>query len=126
MAKAKKSTPPKKKIEKEKKEKKTIKSVALLLLRVSMGWFFLHAGLTKVLDPNWTSAGFLQSSITFPVIYDWFAASYNIGWVDLLNQWGLTLVGAGLITGAFTRVASCAGIILMVLYYFPTLVFGHC
>jgi thiosulfate dehydrogenase [quinone] large subunit len=37
--------------------------------------------------------------------------------IDLLNIWGLILIGLGLILGAFTRIAIISGIVLMVFYY---------
>ena len=37
--------------------------------------------------------------------------------VDILNTWGLILIGLGLILGLFTRVASLAGCALLMLYY---------
>lgn len=38
--------------------------------------------------------------------------------VDLMNIWGLVLIGAALILGLFTKFASWAGILLLSLYYF--------
>jgi thiosulfate dehydrogenase [quinone] large subunit len=38
--------------------------------------------------------------------------------VNLMNQWGLTAIGLGLILGCFTRVASAAGILAVLLFYF--------
>ena len=37
--------------------------------------------------------------------------------VDLLNAWGLLLVGAGLMVGFLTRLAACGGVALLALYY---------
>lgn len=101
------------------------KSLLLFLLRLTLGWLFLYAGLSKVLDPQWSSVGFLTNAKTFGPLYDFFASESNIVWIDFANKWGLTAIGAGLITGAFTTFASIAGIILMVLYYFPVLDFPY-
>lgn len=97
--------------------------VALVLLRLSLGGLFLYAGLSKVMNPEWTAAGFLGNAETFPALYDWFASAGNIGWVNFLNQWGQVAIGLGLITGTLTRFAAWAGALLMVLYYFPVLNF---
>ncbi len=97
--------------------------VSLLLLRLGLGWVFLYAGLTKVLNPDWTAAGYLKSAKTFPELYQWFASPANIDWVNFLNQWGLTLIGAALILGVAVRIASWAGAVMMLLYYFPVLAF---
>lgn len=101
------------------------KEVSLFLLRIAIGWVFLYAGLTKLLDPSWTSAGFLPNAQTFSGFYAWLASPENIAWVDVLNKLGLTLIGAGLMTGTLTRYASIAGILLMALYYFPGLNFPY-
>jgi thiosulfate dehydrogenase [quinone] large subunit len=37
--------------------------------------------------------------------------------VDLLNTWGLTAIGLGLVLGLFTRPAAIAGTVLLMLYY---------
>ncbi len=97
--------------------------VSLLLLRFGLGWVFLYAGLTKVLNPSWTAAGYLKAAKTFPELYQWFASTANIDWVNFLNKWGLTLVGAALILGIAVRIASWAGTSIMLLYYLPALTF---
>lgn len=99
--------------------------ISIFALRVLLGFLFLYSGITKVLDPEWTSAGLLAGAKTFSAVYGWFASATNIGWVDFLNSWGQTLIGLGLIFGCLTRYASYAGILLMVLYYFPGLEFPY-
>ena len=93
--------------------------VALVLLRVGIGWHLLYEGLVKLADPGWTSAGYLLRSSW--LLSDWFhAVAADAQWlriVDLLNMWGLTLVGLGLLVGAFSRLASLAGALLLALYY---------
>lgn len=98
---------------------------SLFLLRIALGWLFFYAGITKILNPDWTAAGFLADAKTFGSFYDWFASAQNIGWVNIVNEWGLTLIGAGLIFGTLTKMASYFGIILMLLYYFPGLEFPY-
>lgn len=101
------------------------KEFALFLLRVGLGWLFLYAGLTKLLDPTWSAAGFLQGAKTLPDFYHWLASPENIAWVNVLNKMGLTLVGAGLITGTLTRYAASFGILIMALYFLPGLDFPY-
>ncbi len=97
--------------------------LSLLILRLSIGWVYLYAGITKVLDSEWTAAGYLKAAKTFPELYAWFASGANIEWVNFLNQWGLTLIGAALILGVAVRFASYGGVLITLLYYFPVLVF---
>src|SRR3989338_1990184 len=75
--------------------------MAVFLSRVGLGIMFFYAGITKVLNPSWSAAGYLGSAKTFPELYQWFASAGNLGWVNLVNEWGLTLVGLALISGFF-------------------------
>ena len=98
----------------------TISAVALRLL---LGWYMFFAGIEKVINPEWTAAGFLSTAKTFPEFYAWFALPVNAWWVDPLNAWGITLVGVALLLGVGKRIAPWAGVALMILYYFPHYVF---
>jgi thiosulfate dehydrogenase [quinone] large subunit len=92
---------------------------ALVILRVAIGWHFLYEGITKILNPNWTSLGYLMDSKgLFSGLFQSLAANPSaLNVMDFLNMWGLTLIGAGLIVGLFTRIASIAGIALLGFYY---------
>lgn len=98
---------------------------SLFLLRFGMGWLFLYAGATKIADPAWTSKGYLMGAKTFGGAYQWLAGSSLLPLVDFLNAWGLTLIGAALIFGAFVRLTSLCGALLMALYYLPVLDFPY-
>jgi thiosulfate dehydrogenase [quinone] large subunit len=98
---------------------------SLLLLRVSLGWVMLYAGVTKIMNPEWTSIGYLENAQTFTNFFQWFATPENIGWVNFVNEWGLTLLGVSLILGIGVRLSSFLGVLLMMLYYFPILNFPH-
>ena len=98
--------------------------VSLFLLRLSLGWLFFYAGITKVMNPNWSAAGYLRGAKNFTELYNFFLQPNILPVINFLNEWGLTLVGAALILGIFVRFASICGIILMILYYFA-LSFPH-
>lgn len=91
----------------------------LVVLRIVIGWHFLYEGIVKLLDPNWSSAGYLaDSSWIFAGLFHWMAANPGIlGFVDFLNTWGLILIGLGLFLGLFTRLAIISGMALLGLYY---------
>lgn len=97
----------------------------ILLLRLSLGWLFLYAGLSKVLNPSWSAAGYLKAAKTLPELYTWLALPSNIGWVNFLNEWGLTLIGLSLVLGLWVRWSGLLGVLLMILYYIPTLSFPY-
>jgi thiosulfate dehydrogenase [quinone] large subunit len=93
------------------------------VLRIAMGWFFFYAGITKVLDPRWSAAGYLNTAKTFPELFHWFAQAGHLPVINFINEWGLTLLGISLILGIGVRLSSILGAGLMALYYFPVLDF---
>ena len=81
----------------------------------------MYAGITKLVNPAWSAEGYLKGAKTFPALFSWFASPAVLPYVNSLNEWGLTLIGAALILGFGVRFASVLGSIMMVLYYFPVL-----
>ncbi len=92
---------------------------SLVILRVAIGWHFLYEGIVKLLNPNWSSLGYLMDSKgLFEGVFQSIAgnpALLNV--MDFMNMWGLILIGAGLIVGLFSRIASIGGIVLLAFYY---------
>jgi len=99
--------------------------LSILALRLAIGWLLFYAGISKIVNPEWSAAGYLENASSFPGLFGWFALPQNIGWVNFLNEWGLTLVGLALILGVAVRYASIGGGLLMLLYYFPVLEFPY-
>lgn len=99
--------------------------IALLLLRMALGFLFLYAGIVKLINPAWTAGGYLMGAQTLTGFYQWLASPENIAWVDMVNKWALFLIGATLVVGFFTRCAASLGALLMALYYIPTLKFPY-
>jgi thiosulfate dehydrogenase [quinone] large subunit len=93
--------------------------VTIVVLRVLIGWHFLYEGLSKLGNPAWSAAGYLkQSRGPFAGLFRGMAADASVlANVNLLNKWGLTLIGIGLILGCFTRAAAAAGILVVLLFY---------
>lgn len=96
-----------------------MQKIALVSLRILIGWHILYEGATKLLSPNWSSLGFLKES-------KWILSGFA-GWiiihsrilaaVDFLNTWGLIAIGTGLILCIFSRTAAISGAILLFIYY---------
>jgi thiosulfate dehydrogenase (quinone) large subunit len=91
----------------------------LVILRVLIGWHFLHEGIVKLINPYWSSAGYLSEAqwIFAGLFKSILSSSAVLSVVDFLNIWGLILIGLGLITGLLTRPAAVAGMVLLALYY---------
>jgi len=104
----------------EEKKINNLQMIALTIMRVMIGWHFLYEGVAKLLKPNWSAAGYLlQARGMFAGIFKWIANAPDVlSLVNLFNIWGLIAIGLGLILGCFTRIASIAGILLILLYYF--------
>lgn len=92
---------------------------SLVLLRVLVGWHFLYEGFHKFYEPSWSAAGYLKASKGFMAgTFQWMANTQQaLDVVNFMNQWGLTLIGLGLILGAFTRLAAVGGAMMVLLYY---------
>ena len=101
--------------------KESMARCAMLALRLSLGWLFLYAGWTKIINAEWSAAGYLQSAKTFAPLYQWLASPDLLPITNFVNQWGLFLVGLFLIIGFRVRIASFVGATMMLLYYFPIL-----
>lgn len=99
--------------------------ISLFTLRVTLGWMFFYAGITKVVDPAWSSAGYLKGAKTAVWLFEFFSRPDILPTIDFLNKWGLTLLGISLILGAAVRLSSVLGVFLMVLYYLPILDFPY-
>ncbi len=93
--------------------------IVLLSLRFLIGWHLLYEGVSKLLTPNWTSAGFLtESQWIMSGFADWIISNAGVlSAVDFLNIWGLIAIGLGLILGLFLRITAISGAILLFMYY---------
>lgn len=99
--------------------------IAIFLLRIFLGFMFFSSAFSKILNPKWTSAGYLQNAKTFTSFYQWLASPNLIKITDFLNEWGMLFIGLGLIFGLAVKLASFFGIIMMFLYYLPILQFPY-
>jgi thiosulfate dehydrogenase [quinone] large subunit len=90
-------------------------------LSLIMGWYFLHAGLDKIVnwpfDAGWFVGGAAQASILAPIVTP-FASGAGLAFVNVAVPVGQTLIGLGLVVGGLTRVAAFFGAVLMTFFYF--------
>lgn len=100
-------------------------NVSVFILRTALGWMYFYAGITKILNPAWSSAGFLKEAKDFSFMYQWMLDPAILPAVNFLNEWGLLLLGISLITGGLVRYSAAAGIALMALYYIAILDFPY-
>lgn len=103
-------------------------SYILTVLRLYMGWQWLHAGWGKI-SGGFDASGFLagaikQSTGEHPAVQPWWAdfmsgfVIQNVGLFNVLVPWGEFLVGIGLILGTFTTFAALMGAVMNFSYMF--------
>jgi thiosulfate dehydrogenase [quinone] large subunit len=93
--------------------------IAITLLRVIVGWHFLYEGIAKLTSSSWSAAGYMRASRgPFAEFFRWIASQPQLlDKANLITMYGLTIVGALLVLGLFTRLAAVAGIGLILLFY---------
>ena len=98
-----------------------------VFLRILVGYWFLHAGLTKVLF-GFSAQGYMrfasQGTITEPVMQA-FSSGILLTITEYAIGWGELLIGLGLIVGALVRLASFFGAFLMAFFYFTNHGWAH-
>jgi uncharacterized membrane protein YphA (DoxX/SURF4 family) len=93
-------------------------NVMLLALRLVIGWHFLYEGVSKIFTPGWTSKYYLEGSLWIGKgFFAWIANTPALlSIADVMNVWGLTLIGLALILGVFTRWAAIGGAAMLLMY----------
>jgi uncharacterized membrane protein YphA (DoxX/SURF4 family) len=102
------------------------KRLFITVLRMAIGWHFFYEGISKIWAGHWSASSYLLNTSGFMSgFYHWIANSPSILAVtDVLNMYGLLIIGLALFIGAFIRYASIGAILLLVLYYFAYPPFG--
>ncbi len=93
--------------------------ISLFLLRVTIGWMMFYAGISHVLNPKFSAAGYLAGAKVLTGFYHWLASPGILPVVNFVNEWGLTLLGVSLILGIGVRLSTKLGALLMALYWLP-------
>ena len=95
----------------------SIQKFFLALSRITVCWMFFYAGITKVLNPQWSAEGYLKGAKAFTWFFQILLDPSILPIINFMNKWGLTLLGLSLILGLFVRFSSLLGVLLMALYY---------
>ena len=92
----------------------------LVVLRFLIGWHFLYEGISKLLNPYWSSAAYLlDSKWIFSGLAKTIVSNPTLLTIsDYVNMWGLTLVGISLMFGLFSKYGSLVGMGFVLMYYF--------
>ncbi|MDP2334898.1 MAG: hypothetical protein Q8N05_00310 [Bacteroidota bacterium] len=92
---------------------------ALTLLRVLIGWHLLYEGLVKLYTPGWTAKEYLLGSVgPLAPLFKGMAQSKSILYiVDIMNEWGLVLIGLCLFIGLLSKPIKIFAMVLISFYY---------
>jgi thiosulfate dehydrogenase (quinone) large subunit len=104
-------------------------SLLLTILRLYLGWQWLHAGWGKISSGTFDATGFLYGAVKnmsgeHPSVQPWwgnFLKEVALPYVDLFNvlvPWGEFFVGLGLILGIFTSFSILMGLTMNFAYMF--------
>ena len=93
----------------------------LVIMRLAVGWWLLHAGLDKLMagsfDASWFGGGAAAGTSLGPVV-TMFADGAGLAFTNFMIPVGQFLIGLGLVVGALTRLAAFFGAFLMMFFYF--------
>ena len=103
-----------------------LRKTLITIIRAAIGWHFFYEGLSKLFMENWSAQSYLANANGFlSGFYHWLASGESlVKVIDVLNVYGLILIGLALFLGIFIRIASVGGILLLLLYYFAYPPFG--
>ncbi len=95
---------------------------SLVALRVLVGWHFLYEGIAKILNPHWSSVGYLnEAQGFFSGLFEWIVVDpTRVAIVDICNMYGLMAIGLGMFLGVLTRTATVSAAALLLIYYLVT------
>ena len=94
--------------------------IAITVMRVLVGWHFFYEGLSKLTAPSWSAAGFFKAA-KGPIAGSLQAIAAQpdqLANANVATMWMLTLVGAFLILGLFTRLSSLLALAFLLTVYF--------
>lgn len=93
----------------------TWQQTVLVVLRFAIGWHLFYQGFGKLIDPSWSSVGYLNLSWgPFRMMAE---NPILLAIADYSTIWGLMIVGFFLMIGLFTRLSCLAGIALLTLIF---------
>ena len=93
--------------------------IAIVLLRIVIGWHFLYEGIAKLTSPSWSAVGYMRASRgPFAALFKSIVNNPQmLDNANLITMYGLAIVGVLLILGLLTRLAAIGGIAFILLFY---------
>ncbi|MFB6130855.1 MAG: TQO small subunit DoxD [Salinigranum sp.] len=108
----------------------SVAGYTVVAVRLIVGWWFLHAGLDKLLAAEaFDASGWLINATAASPIHGFLAwagqTPWMLGFTNFMIPVGEVLIGLGLMLGALTRLAAFFGGVLMMLFYLGSADWAH-
>ena len=91
----------------------------MVILRFATGWLILYEGIGRTMNSSWSIVSYLSASRGF--FSEYFKSlivhanlMYALGFV---SEWGMILIGMGLVFGLFLRFFSFSGLVFTLIGY---------
>lgn len=93
--------------------------IVMVVIRVAMGWLLLYEGIGRAMNSSWSLTGYLSGSRGFLAEYFKSLTTHSsvMYSFEIINEWGLILIGMGLIFGLLSRFFSLVGLIFVLIGY---------
>ena len=91
----------------------------MVVLRLATGWLLLYEGIGRVMYSNFSLSGYLAGSKGFLSGYFKSLAAQPglMQTLNFVNEWGLIIIGLGLIFGLLVKFFSLSGMIFVLIGY---------
>jgi thiosulfate dehydrogenase [quinone] large subunit len=101
-----------------------------VLLRIVVGYWFLHAGVTKLIAPEaFDASGWMLNATAASPLHGFFVwaaqTPFLLEFTNFMIPVGEALIGLGLIVGGLVRLASFFGAFLMAFFYLGNADWAH-
>ncbi|MFB6188671.1 MAG: DoxX family membrane protein [Halapricum sp.] len=98
----------------------------MALLRLIVGFWFLHAGWSKLIDGSFDASFYVgQSGKLLSPVMHLFDSGAGLQFVNFMIPVGETLIGLGLLIGLLVRLAAFFGAFLMVFFWTTNADWSH-
>ena len=91
----------------------------MVILRMAIGWLLLYEGIGRAMNSSWSLTGYLSGSRGFFAGYFISLTTHSNlrSAIEIINEWGLILIGMGLLFGLFSQFFSLAGLVFALIGY---------
>ena len=96
-----------------------VQLIVMVILRVATGWLILYEGIGRTMNSSGSIASYLSASRgLFSEYFKSLTVHTNLMYaLGFVSEWGMLLIGMGLIFGLFTKFFSFSGLVFALIGY---------